>query len=109
MTGSAHPSTRPRLVDAFGRTATDLRISVTDRCNFRCRYCMPPQGLPWMPKDEILSYEEIERLARVLGESGVASIKITGGEPLVPRDVATLVSRPRALGEDIDISLTTNG
>jgi cyclic pyranopterin phosphate synthase len=109
MTGIAHRTRRPPLVDAFGRTATDLRISVTDRCNFRCRYCMPPEGLPWMDKAEILSYEEIERLARVLVESGVDSIKITGGEPLVRRDVATLVERLRALGDDLDISMTTNG
>lgn len=100
---------RPALVDRFGRVATDLRISVTDRCNFRCRYCMPPEGLPWLPKDELLSYEEIERLARILVESGVRSIKITGGEPLVRRDVHVLVRMIRALGHDLDISVTTNG
>lgn len=100
---------RPPLVDSFGRVATDLRISVTDKCNFRCRYCMPPEGLPWMDKREILSYEEITRLARVLVESGVDSIKVTGGEPLVRRDVATLVAMLRGLGENLDISITTNG
>lgn len=97
------------LVDGFGRVATDLRISVTDRCNFRCRYCMPPQGLPWMPKDQLLSYEEIARLARVLVGLGVTSIKVTGGEPLVRRDVGVLVRLLRALGPDLDLSMTTNG
>jgi GTP 3',8-cyclase len=100
---------RPVLVDGFGRVASDLRISVTDRCNFRCRYCMPPEGLPWLPKNEILTYEEIERLARILIESGVRSIKVTGGEPLVRRDVDVLVRMIRALGADLDISVTTNG
>jgi len=100
---------RGELVDGFGRVATDLRISVTDRCNFRCRYCMPPEGLPWLPKDEILSFEEIERLARVLVDLGVRSIKVTGGEPLVRRDVDVLVAKLRALGDELDISMTTNG
>jgi cyclic pyranopterin phosphate synthase len=100
---------RPPLVDRFGRVASDLRISITDRCNFRCRYCMPPEGLPWLPKNEILSYEEIEGLARILVESGVRSIKVTGGEPLVRRDVDVLVRMIRALGKDLDISVTTNG
>jgi GTP 3',8-cyclase len=100
---------RPPLVDPFGRVASDLRISVTDRCNFRCRYCMPPEGLPWLPKNEILSYEEIGDLARILVESGVRSIKVTGGEPLVRRDVDVLVRMIRGLGEDLDISVTTNG
>ncbi|HET7481834.1 MAG TPA: GTP 3',8-cyclase MoaA [Actinomycetota bacterium] len=101
--------TRPALIDGFGRTATDLRISVTDRCNFRCRYCMPPEGLPWLPKAEILSFEEISRLTRILVESGVTSIKITGGEPLVRRDLAVLVRELRSIDEGLDISLTTNG
>ncbi len=100
---------RPPLVDRFGRVASDLRISITDRCNFRCRYCMPPEGLPWLPKNEILSYEEIRDLARILVESGVRSIKVTGGEPLVRRDVDVLVRMIRGLGEDLDISVTTNG
>ena len=101
--------TRPALTDAFGRTATDLRISVTDRCNFRCRYCMPPEGLPWMPKSEILTFEEITRLTRILVESGVDSIKVTGGEPLVRKDLPELVRQIRGLDDSLDISLTTNG
>lgn len=100
---------RPALVDAFGRVATDLRISVTDRCNFRCRYCMPPQGLPWLPKDELLTFEEIARLAGILLDLGVRSIKVTGGEPLVRRDVAVLVRALRALDPTLDLSMTTNG
>jgi cyclic pyranopterin phosphate synthase len=100
---------RESLVDSFGRVATDLRVSVTDRCNFRCRYCMPPEGLPWLPKNQILSFEEIARITGVLVESGVRSLKVTGGEPLVRRDVARLVRMLRALGDDLDISITTNG
>jgi GTP 3',8-cyclase len=102
-------ATRPPLVDSFGRTASDLRVSVTDRCNFRCHYCMPPEGLPWLPKDALLTYEEITRLTRILVESGVNSLKVTGGEPLVRRDVADLVRMLRGLGEHLDISITTNG
>lgn len=97
------------LIDGFGRVATDLRISVTDRCNFRCRYCMPPEGLPWLPKEELLSYEEIERLARILVRLGVRSIKLTGGEPLVRRDLHLLVRMLRSVDPALDISLTTNG
>lgn len=100
---------RPELLDSFERVANDLRISITDRCNFRCRYCMPAEGLPWMPKDELLSYEELTRIASILIESGVRSIKVTGGEPLVRRDAATFVRMLRSLGEDLDISMTTNG
>jgi cyclic pyranopterin phosphate synthase len=99
----------PDLVDGFGRTATDLRISVTDRCNFRCRYCMPPEGMPWMPKDQLLSYEELTRIVSVLVDSGVRSLKVTGGEPLVRHDVPDFVRMLRGLDAELDISLTTNG
>jgi cyclic pyranopterin phosphate synthase len=109
MTALQPRAQRPALVDSFGRTATDLRISVTDRCNFRCRYCMPAEGLPWLPKAELLSFEEMQRVARILVESGVRSIKVTGGEPLVRRDVDVLVKMLRALGDDLDLSITTNG
>ena len=98
-----------RLVDSFGRVATDLRISVTDRCNFRCTYCMPPEGMPWMPKEKLLTYEELTRLAGILVGLGVDSIKVTGGEPLVRRDVDVLVRSLRALDADLDLSVTTNG
>jgi cyclic pyranopterin phosphate synthase len=97
------------LVDGFGRVATDLRISVTDRCNFRCRYCMPAEGLPWMSRAELLSFEEIDRLTRILVDLGVRSIKVTGGEPLVRRDVHLLVRMIRAIDPQLDISMTTNG
>src|SRR2546423_3114634 len=74
-----------RLVDSYGRVADDLRISVTDRCNFRCIYCMPAEGLKWLAREEILRFEEIHRLARLFVERyGVRTIRLTGGEPLVP-------------------------
>ncbi|MFP5299090.1 MAG: GTP 3',8-cyclase MoaA [Actinomycetota bacterium] len=100
---------RPPLIDRYGRTASDLRLSVTDRCNFRCRYCMPPEGLDWLPRDQILSFEELIRLAAVAVESGIRSIKVTGGEPLVRKHLHVLIRGLRALGDDLDISLTTNG
>ena len=102
-------TTRPPLVDSFGRVATDLRVSVTDRCNFRCRYCMPAEGLDWMARDELLTFEEMTRVVRILVASGVRSLKVTGGEPLVRRDVPTLVAMLRSISSDLDISLTTNG
>ena len=102
-------TTRPPLVDSFGRVATDLRVSVTDRCNFRCRYCMPAEGLDWLPRDELLTFEEMTRVVRILVASGVRSLKVTGGEPLVRRDVPSLVAMLRSISADLDISLTTNG
>ena len=101
--------TRPPLVDSYGRVATDLRVSVTDRCNFRCRYCMPAEGLDWMARDELLTFEEMTRVVRILVESGIRSLKVTGGEPLVRRDIPKLVTMLRAIDGDLDISLTTNG
>jgi cyclic pyranopterin phosphate synthase len=96
------------LVDSFGRVHRDLRISVTDRCNFRCTYCMPEEGMPWVPRDEILSFEEIHRLARVAVERfGVDSIRLTGGEPTVRAHLPVLVERLAGLGADL--SMTTNG
>lgn len=97
------------LVDGFGRIATDLRISVTDKCNFRCRYCMPPEGLPWLAKDELLTFEEIVRVASVLTDLGIRSFKLTGGEPLVRKDLPALIAGLREASPDADISLTTNG
>ena len=96
------------LVDSFGRVHRDLRISVTDRCDLRCTYCMPAEGLPWVPRDEILTFEEIARLARIAVERwGVDSIRLTGGEPTVRHDLVSLV---RMLAElDVDLSMTTNG
>ena len=96
------------LIDSFGRVADDLRISVTDRCNLRCSYCMPPEGMPWLPREEILTYEEIDRLAGIFMSLGVHTIRLTGGEPLARKELATLVGMlsERAVP---DLSLTTNG
>jgi cyclic pyranopterin phosphate synthase len=102
------PTTGP-LVDSLGRVADDLRISVTDRCNFRCTYCMPAEGLAWLPKTELLTFEELTRLLGVFVGLGVRSLKVTGGEPLVRADLPTLVGMFREVGPDLDISLTTNG
>ena len=96
------------LVDTFGRVHKDLRISVTDRCNFRCTYCMPEEGLEWLDRADILTFEEIERLARVMVEKyGVNSIRLTGGEPLVRANLDELVRRLAGLGTDV--AMTTNG
>jgi len=97
------------LVDTQGRVVRDLRISVTDRCNLRCVYCMPAEGMPWLPKDELLSYEEITRFARVCLEHGVNGIRLTGGEPTVRADLPALVRMLNALRPDLDLSITTNG
>jgi cyclic pyranopterin phosphate synthase len=101
--------TQGPLVDTFGRVADDLRISVTDRCNFRCTYCMPAEGLTWLPKEEILTFEELTRLLGIFVSLGVRSIKVTGGEPTVRADLPRLVQMFRAAGPDLDISITTNG
>ena len=97
------------LVDSYGRRIKSMRISVTDKCNFRCTYCMPAEGLPWLKKAEILSYEEIERIARVAVSIGIEQIRLTGGEPLVRRDVPELVRQLRAIDGLRSLSITTNG
>jgi GTP 3',8-cyclase len=97
------------LHDRFGRTATDLRISLTDRCSLRCTYCMPAEGLDWLTRDERLSDAEIVRLAEVFVGLGVRSIRLTGGEPLVHRTVVDVVARLAALTPRPELSLTTNG
>jgi len=97
------------IVDRFGRVATDLRVSVTDRCNLRCTYCMPAEGLTWLPKAEILSYEEIARFVGLFHALGVRTIRLTGGEPTVRRDLPDLVRLIRAAAPDVDVSMTTNG
>ena len=99
---------RGPLVDGFGRVHRDLRISVTDRCNFRCTYCMPAEGLQWLPRDQVLTFEEIERIARVCVQRfGIDSIRLTGGEPTVRAHLPVLVGKLAALGADL--ALTTNG
>jgi cyclic pyranopterin phosphate synthase len=97
------------LRDAHGRAITDLRVSVTDRCNFRCQYCMPADGLPWLEREEILSFEEIERLVRVFVSIGIEDVRLSGGEPLVRRDFPKLVSMLAPIEGLHDLSLTTNG
>jgi cyclic pyranopterin phosphate synthase len=97
------------LLDTFGRVADDLRISVTDRCNFRCTYCMPAEGLAWLPREELLSFEELTRLLGLFVRLGVRSLKITGGEPTVRADLPVLARMFREAGPDLDISITTNG
>ncbi len=99
-----------RLLDTFGRVADDLRISVTDRCNFRCVYCMPAAGLPWLARDQVLSFEEIVRVTRILVEQcGVRTIRLTGGEPLVRKGIEELTAMIAALDGSLDIAMTTNG
>ncbi|HEY2065683.1 MAG TPA: GTP 3',8-cyclase MoaA [Gemmatimonadaceae bacterium] len=97
------------LRDQFGRTIEYLRISVTDRCNFRCQYCMPVEGLPWLPKSDILTYEEIHEVVRQLAVLGLRRIRLTGGEPTIRPQLATLVSMLRSVPEVEDIALSTNG
>jgi GTP 3',8-cyclase len=101
--------TRELLHDGHGRRISDLRVSVTDRCNFRCQYCMPADGLPWLEREEILSYEEIERFVRLMVEMGVEDVRLTGGEPLVRREFPTLVAMLARIEGLRDLSLTTNG
>jgi GTP 3',8-cyclase len=100
---------RPSLTDGWGRQIRSVRVSVTDRCGFRCRYCMPAEGLPWLPREELLTFEEIARLARILAETGVDELRVTGGEPLVRRDLPELVAKLAATPGLRDLSLTTNG
>ena len=96
------------LRDAHGRAISDLRVSVTDRCNFRCQYCMPADGLPWLERDEVLSFEEIERLVRLFVGLGIEDVRLTGGEPLVRREFPRLVAMLAGIEGLADLSLTTN-
>jgi cyclic pyranopterin phosphate synthase len=97
------------LHDSFGRTANNLRISVTDRCNFRCRYCMPEEGMQWMERSELLTFEELDRVAQIFASLGVTKIRLTGGEPLMRKDLHLLVRRLAHIPGITDIALTTNG
>ena len=114
VTSLRQPSASPPpaegpLVDTFGRVADDLRISVTDRCNFRCTYCMPAEGLAWLPKEQILTFEELTRLLGLFVKLGVRSVKVTGGEPTVRADLPVLIRMFRDAAPDLDLSMTTNG
>jgi GTP 3',8-cyclase len=97
------------LRDGHGRLIGDLRVSVTDRCNFRCQYCMPAEGLPWLERAEILRFEEIERLVRLFGDMGVHDVRLTGGEPLVRREFPRLARMLADIDAVHDLSVTTNG
>jgi len=101
------------LIDPFGRLIEDLRISITDRCNFRCTYCMPEEGMQWLPRSEVMRFEEIERLARIFVERyGVRGIRLTGGEPTVRAHLPVLIEKLAALeGPEgpVDLAMTTNG
>jgi cyclic pyranopterin phosphate synthase len=97
------------LEDGHGRLIGDLRVSVTDRCNFRCQYCMPAEGLPWLDREEILHFEEITRLVALLAAMGVSDVRLTGGEPLVRRDFPRLVNMLSDIEDVAEVSITTNG
>ena len=98
------------LVDPYGRVATDLRVSLTDRCNLRCTYCMPPEGLPWLPTPEVLTDDEVIRLVRIAVERlGITEVRFTGGEPLLRRGLVSIIAATAALRPRPEISLTTNG
>ncbi len=105
----SRPAPEPPLVDRFGRVVDDLRVSVTDLCNLRCQYCMPADGVPWLPRDQILTFEEITRLVGILAGLGVRALRLTGGEPLVRRGFPDLVRMIAAVPGIEDLSLTTNG
>src|ERR1700733_14142228 len=98
------------LTDAYGRVATDLRVSLTDRCNLRCAYCMPPEGLDWLPSPAVLTGDEIVRLVTIgAGALGIREVRFTGGEPLLRPDLADIIAVTAALKPRPDISLTSNG
>ena len=101
--------TQALLADQFNRPITYLRVSVTDKCNLRCVYCMPEKGLPWLPKSQILSYEEIAALVSAAASAGVRSIRLSGGEPLIRKDLHTLVREIASVDGITDIALSTNG
>ena len=104
----AHAPGERRLVDSYGRRISDMRISVTDRCNFRCVYCMPEEGMKWLKRESILSFDEIERVARVAVELGVDEIRLTGGEPTLRLDIVEIVERLSRVPGVNALALTTN-
>lgn len=104
------PADAPGLSDKFGRQATDLRISLIDKCNLRCTYCMPADGLAWLPKSKLLTLEEITRIVRIgVRDLGIRELRLTGGEPLVRVDLTQIIAAVRNEHPDLPISLTTNG
>ena len=106
----APDETRGGLADRHGRVATDLRVSLTDRCNLRCQYCMPAEGLDWMPTDETLTDDEVVRLVTIgVEQLGITDVRFTGGEPLLRRGLVDIVSATKALSPAPTVSLTSNG
>ena len=101
--------TRDPLMDGHGRTIGDVRVSVTDRCNFRCQYCMPAEGLPWLEREAVLRFEEIHRLVGLFASMGVHDVRLTGGEPLVRREFPRLAAMLAEIEDVHDLSVTTNG
>ncbi|SVB77478.1 uncharacterized protein METZ01_LOCUS230332, partial [marine metagenome] len=101
-------NTQQSLVDGMGRTIVNLRISVTDRCNFRCTYCMPADNVEFMPRDKLLSFEEITRIAQIGSRIGIKRLRLTGGEPLMRKDLPTLVRMLTRLEGIEDVAMTTN-
>ncbi|MGH2571805.1 MAG: radical SAM protein, partial [bacterium] len=97
------------LVDSFGRGIVNLRISVTDRCNLRCFYCIPNEEVEWLPRAEILTFEEIERFVHVVAPLGIRKLRLTGGEPLLRKDLPKLVAKLVAVPGITDVGMTTNG
>jgi GTP 3',8-cyclase len=102
-------TTSRALKDSFGRTINNMRISVTDRCNFRCHYCMPEEGMVWMKKEELLSFEEIARIVNIVARLGINKIRLTGGEPLMRKELHLLVEQISRVDGVHDIAMTTNG
>jgi cyclic pyranopterin phosphate synthase len=103
------PGPASGLLDSYARVATDLRVSLTDRCNLRCSYCMPAEGLDWLPTDETLSDDEVVRLVRIgVEQLGIEEVRFTGGEPLLRRGLADIVARTKALEPTPEVSITTN-
>src|SRR4051812_49216266 len=100
---------RAALLDGHGREIRDVRVSVTDKCNFRCQYCMPAEGLPWLERDAVLRFEELERIVALLASMGVPQVRLTGGEPLVRRDFPRLAAMLAAIEGVEDLAVTTNG
>jgi GTP 3',8-cyclase len=99
----------PRLVDGYGRVHTDLRLSLTDRCNLRCSYCMPAEGVPWLPGPHLLSATELTRLVGLAADQGIRSVRLTGGEPLLRADLVDVVAALAAQQPSLELSMTTNG
>src|SRR3954451_9156840 len=100
---------REPLIDGHGRRISDVRVSVTDRCNFRCQYCMPAEGLPWLERDDVLSFEEIVRLGTLVADIAAAAARLTGAEPLLRRDFPALAAMLAGIPGVEDLSVTTNG